>query len=78
MCNKSDHSIKIYALLNDEEYDWKGQKIQLHAGDTFHGGMFCSFPGAYDYSVIRDGRRIWFPKSEVESNTSRFEQAFKS
>jgi hypothetical protein len=76
MCKISNNSIKIYALLNDEEYDWKGMKIYLHAGDTFYGGMICPYPGAKDYQVIRNHRRIWFPKDEVENNTSRFKQVF--
>ena len=68
--------IKIYELINDEEYDWKGEKIQLYSGDTFHGGKVCAYPGAKDYHVIRNHKRIWFPKSEVENNTTRFKQVF--
>jgi hypothetical protein len=68
--------MKVYALINDEKYDHKGTIIQLYAGDTFHGGALSSYPGARDYHVIRNHKRIWFAKHEVENDNARFRQLF--
>jgi len=67
---------KIYVLVEDEVYDWKGESVQLYAGDTFFGGVISPFPATRDYQVVRGGMRIWFYKETVETCPDRFRQLF--
>lgn len=69
--------LKVYELRHNEEYRWKDEIIQLSAGDTFTGGeMQNGFPASLDYSVVRNHKRIWFKKDDVELDRKRFRRLF--
>ena len=68
--------LRVFMLNHDEDYDYKGEIIRLCAGDTFTGGMICRYPGARDYSVVRDHKRIWFDKDVVENSPNKFSELF--
>lgn len=68
--------MRIFALVADFDYDWKGEDIHLSAGDTLFGGKVCQFPGARDYQTVRDSKRIWFSKETVESTPKMFRELF--
>ena len=68
--------LRVYSLVDDEIYDWKGEQIQLHAGDTFCGGMDCEYPAAKQYSTVCNHKRIWFRHEDVEDHPERFQRLF--
>lgn len=68
--------LRVFMLNHDEDYDYQGETIHLSIGDTFTGGKACNYPGARDYSVVRDQKRIWFAKDVVENSPERFSELF--